>query len=308
MTVRYQAGPNLYELDPDWPKLPEGHELKQVAGVAVDAEDRVYLYNRGNHKLSTFDRNGNYQSSWEQAAKTPHGIHIASNAASKKDAGTSSEQHVFLADTGAHVVTKHTAEGNILLTLGTPGKPSDTGQIKDFLVEKPGQPFNLPTGVATAPNGDIFVSDGYGNCRVHKFDKNGVLQASWGIPGKSAPLEFHLPHGLAIDPQGRLLVCDMENHRIQVLDQDGNFLAMWNGFKQPCSLAIDADGLVFVAELGHRVSVVDLDGRIVAQWGGESSREPGRFVAPHTAAVDSHGDVYIGEVLEGQRVQKFVRK
>ncbi|MBM3944433.1 MAG: hypothetical protein FJ317_02955 [SAR202 cluster bacterium] len=298
-TVRYMVGPDVYELQPGWAKLPDGYELKQVAGVAVDRKDRVYLYNRGDHKLIVMSREGTHLSSWQHTASTPHGIHIAS---------TGSSEYIYLADTGAHIVTKHAADGKVMLTLGTKGKPSDTGKIDKFLVERPGGPFNMPTGVAVSANGDIFVSDGYGNCRVHKFDASGKLLASWGVPGKKKPLEFHLPHGLAIDPKGRLLVCDRESDRIQVLDQNGRFLAMWEGFSLPCSLAVNADGLVFVAELNHRVSVADLDGRIVARWGGESSHEPGQFVAPHTVAVDSHGDVYVGEVLEGQRVQKFVKK
>ena len=294
--MHYQADSRVYELDESWGKLPKGHEFHQVAGVAVDKQDRVYLYNRSAHKLMVFDRDGRFLTAWKDEFTTPHGICVGPDG------------NVYLADTGAHVVHKYTPDGRHLMTMGTKGKPSDTGVIRDFLVQWPGIPFNMVTGVAVAQNGDIFASDGYGNCRVHKFNAEGRLLASWGIPGKAWPLEFHLPHGLAIDPRGRLLVCDRESDRIQVLDQNGKFLAMWTGFRLPCSLTVSPDGLVFVAELRHRVSVVDLEGRILANWGGESSHEPGRFVAPHTVAVDSHGDVYVGEVLEGKRVQKFVRK
>ena len=297
MPTTYQAGPNFYELQESWPHIPAGHDFKQVAGVAVDVEDNVYIYNRGDHKLAVFDRDGVFMSSWEYTADTPHGICISGE----------SSQAVFLADCDAHIVTKHSIQGTVQLTLGSENNPSDTGKINNFLVEKAGAPFNRPTGVAIASTGDIFISDGYANCRVHKFDPQGNLTASWGVPGKSAPLEFHCPHGIAIDSYGRVLVCDRENDRIQVLDQEGNFLAMWTGFLQRCSV-VNADGLVVVAELQHRVSVVDLDGRIIARWGGVASKAPGLFLAPHTVAVDSHGDVYIGEVLEGQRIQKFAKK
>ncbi len=136
---------------------------------------------------------------------------------------------------------------------------------------------------------------------------DGQLLLSWGEPGKGGPGEFHLPHGITIDRDGRVLVCDRENNRIQIYDQEGNYLDMWDGFLQPASIAQAPNGSFFVPELQHRVTVLSPKGDVMDRWGGESSREPGRFVAPHDVAVDSKGDVYVGEVLEGKRVQKFVR-
>ena len=204
---------------------------------------------------------------------------------------------------------KYSPEESLLLTLGTRDRPSDTGwSAEDPSVKRAAGPFNQPTGVAVSAGGDIFVSDGYRNARVHKFKPDGSPLASWGSPGTAGDGEFHLPHGIVLDGQGRVLVCDRENHRIQVFTQNGEHLETWTGFRQPTALAMGPDGHVYVSELQHRVTVLDSGGKVLARWGGESSREPGRFVAPHGIAVDSRGDVYVGEVLEGKRVQKFVRR
>ena len=117
-----------------------------------------------------------------------------------------------------------------------------------------------------------------------------------------------MPHGIGIDLDGRIIVCDRENNRIQLFDENGEFLGIWTGFLQPTAVATGPDGEIYVSELQHRVSIVEAaTGNILAQIGGQNTHEPGGFVAPHGIAVDSHGDIYVGEVLEGQRIQKFVR-
>ena len=295
--MSFGSGDYVFELDEGWGKLPEGHEFNQVAGVAVDKDDNVYLYNRSSHQLMVFDREGNFQKSWSEKFSNPHGIHIGPDG------------NFYLADRDAQVVLKYSPDEKLLLTLGSRDTPSDTGEQKvRFLVEKPGGPFNLPTNVAVTNEGNIFVADGYGNCRVHKYTSSGSLIDSWGIPGKSNPGDFHLPHGIGIDSQGRVVVCDRENDRIQLFNQEGEFLGLWTGFRQPTDVAFGPDGEVYVPELGHRMSITNSDGKIVSQWGGESSHDAGQFVAPHGVAIDSHGDIYIGEVLEGRRIQKFIRQ
>ena len=295
--MAYGSGAYTYELAEGWGELPEGYEYQQVAGVAVDESDRVYAFNRSSHQVIVLDREGNFLRSWDQDFAQPHGIHIGPDG------------NFYLADRDAHVVQKYSPEGRLLLTLGTPNSPSDTGYIaQEREVQRAAGPFNLPTGVAVNDAGDIFVSDGYGNCRVHKFDAGGALVKSWGSPGLEDPGDFNLPHGIGLDNEGRLLVCDRQNHRIQVFDQDGNYITLWTGFRQPTDVVVGPDGEVYVPELQHRFSIVDGDGTLLARWGGESSHEAGQFVAPHGVAVDSYGDIYVGEVLEGQRLQKFVRQ
>ena len=295
--MTYGGGDHTYELAEGWGKLPEGHEFHQVAGVAVDSSDRVYLFNRSRHQVMVFDREGNFIKSWDVGFANPHGIHIGPDG------------NLYFADRDAHVVLKYGPDERPMLTLGTRDHPSDTGYTaEERVVKQAGEPFNLPAGVAVNEQGDIFVADGYGNSRVHKYDATGALVISWGSPGKNNPGDFHLPHGVALDNDGRVLVCDRENHRIQIFDQEGEYKSMWTGFRQPCDAAVGPDGTVYVAELRHRVSILDAGGNVLARWGGESSHEPGQFVAPHGIAVDSHGDIYVGEVLEGRRVQKFVRQ
>ena len=295
--MTYGSGAYTYELAEGWGKLPEGYEFNQVAGVAVDKDDQVYLFNRSSHQLMVFDREGNFIRSWNEKFTNPHSIHIGPDG------------NIFLADRDAHVILKYSPDEKLLLTLGTRDSPSDTGYtLEDRVVKRAAGPFNLPTGIATNDEGDIFIADGYGNARVHKYSSTGALITSWGAPGNANPVDFHLPHGIALDNEGRLLVCDRENHRIQAFDQEGEFLFMRRGFQQPTDVAVGPDGTIYVSELGHRLTIMDGDGKILARWGDESSHEPGQFVAPHGIAIDSHGDIYIGEVLQGQRIQKFIRQ
>ena len=294
--MTFGSGDYTYELDEGWGKLPDGHEFNQVAGVEVDKDDNVYLFNRSSHQLMVFDREGNFIKSWNEKFSNPHGITIGPDG------------NIYLADRDAHVILKYSPDEELLLTLGTRDQPSNTGYGDDRIVKQAAGPFNLPTNVAVNEQGDIFVADGYGNSRVHKYDATGSLITSWGSPGGRNPVDFHLPHGIGLDNDGRLLVCDRENHRIQIFDQEGEFRGMWTGFLQPTHVAFGPDGEVYVPELTHRMSIVDSDGKVLARWGGESSHDPGQFVAPHGVAIDSHGDIYIAEVLQGQRVQKFIRQ
>lgn len=176
---------------------------------------------------------------------------------------------------------------------------------------------------------------------MHHFTPDGELIRSWGEIG-TGPGEFHLPHGIACDAEGRVLVCDRENDRIQVFSPEGAFLDCWTDVQRPCDLAIDADGLIYVAELWRpkgkksfvhgemtrdragRVTVLDASGKVLDRWGGSSEERhrEGQFIAPHAIAVDSHGDVYVAEVTysfalrlgwiderhAGHQMQKFTRQ
>ena len=293
----FGSGDFTYEVQEGWAKLPEGYEFREVAAVAVDEHDQVYMFNRSDNKMVVFDRDGNLVRTWGQTFVHPHGMRIGPDG------------NIYFVDQWAHVVLKYSPDEELLLTLGTRDQPSDTGYtLERKVVERAAGPFNNPTGVAIAENGDIYVSDGYGNSRLHRYDASGSLITSWGVPGKVNPGEFHVPHGVGVHPDGRVLLCDRENDRIQIFDQEGKFLGMWTGFTMPCSVTIGPDGTVYVPELRSRFSIVDANGEVLARWGGESSHEPGQFVAPHCVAVDSRGDIYVGEVLEGKRLQKFIRQ
>ena len=180
-------------------------------------------------------------------------------------------------------------------------------------VARPGGAFNRPTNLAVGPKGDLYVSDGYGNCRVHQFSPSGELRRSWGVPGKG-PGQFILPHGIAAAADGRIFVCDRENDRIQIFSPDGEYLAEWTDTQRPTHLVFDPQGRAYVSELWWhkgqtsqrhgpitearygRVSVFDRDGRLLTRWGTPDQAAPGSFAAPHGIAVDSSRNIFVAEV------------
>jgi DNA-binding beta-propeller fold protein YncE len=275
-----------------WGRLPDGWSYVEATSVGVDAKDNVYVFNRGEHPVIVFDRDGNFLRSWgEGVFRRPHGITIGPDGM------------LWLTDDLHQTIRQFTAEGKLLLTLGTPDKASSLHG---------GEPFNRPTHVALCPrNGDVYVADGYGNSRVHKFDPKGRLLFSWGEPGTD-PGCFNIPHNIATDAEGRVYVADRENHRVQIFDEKGRYLAQLNNLFRPCGLFADRrdGGLLYVGELpahlavsaevpnlGARVSIVTLKGERVGRIGGRFLGEkPGEFIAPHGCVVDSRGDLYVAEV------------
>jgi DNA-binding beta-propeller fold protein YncE len=297
-----------YDVVEGWEQLPKGYEHRDVAGVAVDLEDRVFLICRGDHPIIIYDDRGKFLGSWGEGDFTlrTHGITIGPDNA------------VYATDDGNHTIRKFTPNGKLLFTLGTMNKPSDTGYDgkNTATVSRPGGPFNRPTNIAVSPKGDLYVSDGYGNCRVHQFSPSGELKRSWGVPGQG-PGEFFLPHGIAVSEDGRVFVCDRENDRIQIFSPDGEYLAEWTDTRRPTHIVFDGQGRAYVSELwwqpgqvshrygpagdnpaikSGRVSVYDKDGRVLARWGGADPVAAGNFAAPHGLAVDSRRDVYVSEV------------
>jgi DNA-binding beta-propeller fold protein YncE len=169
-------GKIIYKVEEGWGKLPKDWRLTQVAGVATDKDDNVFVFNRGQHPVIIFDEDGNLLTSWgEGAFKRAHSIYIGK------------DEHVYCVDEGNHTIRKFTLDGKLLLTLGTVDKTGDEGE-----------PFNRPTDIAISSTGMIYISDGYGNNRVHKFSSRGELLFSWGKEG-NRPGEFNLPHGIWAD-------------------------------------------------------------------------------------------------------------
>jgi hypothetical protein len=291
MSAMVGSGAYQYRVEEAWGRLPEGWQLNDVGGVGVDREDRVYAFNRGGHPMVVFDRDGRFLMSWgEDIFTRPHAIFMAP------------DDTIYCVDEGDHTIRKCTLDGQVLFTLGTPNRPAP---------EFSGAPFNRPTHVAMSPDGDLYIADGYGNARVHKFTAKGRHILSWGEYGTDDG-QFNIVHNICCDNAGRVYVSDRENHRVQVFDGEGKFLSRWNNLHRACGLTMhNPDNPVFFVgelgpflainrrypNLGPRVSVLDQEGQLLARLGApHAGTEPGTFIAPHTGAVDSRGDLYIGEV------------
>ena len=280
-----------YRVNAEWAKLPDGWSFKEVGGVGVDGNDNVYVFNRGEHPMMVFDRDGNFLNSWGEGLwPRAHGIHIGP------------DDSLYMTDDGAHCVRKCTTDGKILFEIGIPGKPAA------FMS---GEPFHRCTHTALSPKGEIYVSDGYGNARVHKYSPDGKLLLSWGEPGTD-PGQFNIAHNICTDADGWVYVADRENHRVQVFDGNGKYETQWNNLHRPCGLYMPYSHhpVCYIGELGPgmavnrnspnlgaRVSIVDHEGKLLARIGDpHPGLAPTQFLGPHGMAVDSRGDVYVGEV------------
>jgi DNA-binding beta-propeller fold protein YncE len=301
MGVTIGTGNFCYEVAEGWGKLPDGWTYREVAAVGVDRQDRVHVFTRGEHPVVVFDREGNFLRSWgEGLFKRAHGVTMGP------------DDTIYLTDDGDHTVRKCTLDGKILMTLGIPGKPAPY---------QSGAPFNRCTHVALSPTSEIYVSDGYGNSRVHKYSPDGKLLFSWGEPGTD-PGEFNIVHNICTDKDGYVYVADRENHRVQVFDASGTFETQWHNLHRPCGLYMDggANPLCYIGELGPsmpvnkdipnlgpRLSILSREGKLLARLGDIRPGEaPGQFIAPHGLALDSRGDIYVGEVswtIAGQHLK-----
>ena len=284
------SGKFQYRAVEGWGRGPEGREeLGRVVEVAVDSRDRVYVVSQEPKPcVLVFDREGHFLTAWgEDVFVIVGGIH---------GIWISSQDQVYCTDAMDHTVHKFTTEGELLATLGTPGQPG-----------APGKPFNMPTkAVVLFPSGEIFVSDGYGQERVHRFSPDGNLLLSWGSKG-TGPGQFDTPHSIWVDRRGRVLVADRANNRIQVFDANGTFLSEWTGLSWPNDFYVDQDDNVYIAEAHNGISIFNLDGELLARW-GEKGTAPGQFSEmPHGLCVDSHGDLYVCEVTSANLLQKFER-
>ena len=293
------AGEYTYELIENWAKLPAGETFGMVSAVATDSQDRVYAFQRKEPPIVIFDRQGAYLGSWGiNAISNPHGIFIKDDI-------------VYITDREDSVCLKYTLDGKPLQILGDRGVHSDTGcEVAGDLCPRAAGPFNYPTEMVPAPSGDMYVSDGYRNARVHRFAADGHLKSSWGGPGKGGPNEFHLVHSMIVGDDGLLYVCDRENNRIQIFNADGEFQNMWTDLLRPMDISQSPDGVFCISEGGRdarqgftedtdsRISLMNTDGDLLARW---------TIRGGHGSWIDAHGDIYVG-VPDGVGVDKYDRK
>lgn len=281
-----------YESLQEWAKLPDedGWDLIEVSGVAVDSNDNVYLLNRGNHPIIVLDRDGNFVRSWGEGEfdGRAHGI------------CASPDDFIWTVNDNQHCVKKYTTDGKLVLTIGKEYEPAEKWS---------GNPFNRPTNVGISPvSGDVYITDGYGNSRVHRYAPDGRHLVSWGDAGVG-PGQFQIPHNVIVDADEHVFVNDRENSRVQIFDRNGELQEIWPYLYRPQALAMDRSGLIYVGEqiqiqelfdhpaVGHRLNVLSHDGKLLAHLGAlERGDGPTEFIAPHGMAADSQGNLYVGEV------------
>jgi DNA-binding beta-propeller fold protein YncE len=283
--------------------VPGAWNFIQVSSVAITARGTVLVLHRGAHSIMEFDHNGKFLRSWgdglfsegkvaaiPQANWTADKSHYSAvygpagcTACGAHSVRVDPQGNIWVIDAPGHVVYKLNSEGKEIMRLGSKGV-FGTGP----------NTFNLPTDVAFAPNGDLYVSDGYGSARVVKYSRDGKYLLQWGTRG-TGPGEFGLPHNLVTDAQGRVYVTDRDNERIEIFDSDGKFLSQWTDTGGISGLFMTKDQRIWTGGI-----LRDLDGKVLERLSG-----PGTTGAHGVAATDA-GDVYLAQ-LSGV-VQKFVRQ
>lgn len=306
-----------YNVVEDWFKpLPwhNGWTFGLVAGVFAETPDRIFVLQGGdlpvprssappvgrgapsnaNHRPGNFvlvvNRDGQLIENWTQWDKLfvrPHKVTINPY---------DPEKHVWIIDDWAQQIFKFTHDGKrVVMTLGEKGVEGADEKH-----------FGRPTDIAWVPDGSFYVSDGYVNARVVKFDKDGKFLTSWGTRG-TGPGQFNLVHCVSVDGQGRVYVADRDNRRIQVFDANGKFLEMWTGIRRPSHLYMTQDQFIWMSdgEIGRMVKY-DLNGKLITYWGTQGAF-PGAFNNNHSFSVDPEGNLYVAD-YQNYRVQKFTPK
>jgi sugar lactone lactonase YvrE len=295
-----------YKADPSWPKeKPPGGEWGGMSSVALGPDGNVWTFNRGRIPVQVYTQDGRLVSYWGQGSlfENPHTIRFDNSG------------NLWIVDTKMQTVRKFTSDGKVLMTVGT---PNEAGEDETHM--------NQPNDVAIAPNGDIYVSDGYGNNRIVVFDHNGKFIRAWGKLGAGQG-EFSQPHGVVLDSKQRVYVADRNNARIQIFDSKGKFLTEWKNIITPWALLMTGSDELYVcgssptlfAEVpagqpgGGLASPpkdqlfikLDTDGRLKQLWVFPKGDQPGELDWAHSMAVAPDGSLYFAEV-KAKRAQKFV--
>ncbi|TAH35567.1 MAG: hypothetical protein EYC70_12990 [Planctomycetota bacterium] len=303
--IRLGSGRHTYEWVPNWAQLPEGMSFGNTHGcIVTDAGNRLLVNTDTENAVMLFDSGGKLLKTWgKDYAGGAHGMAVVAEG---------QQEFLYLAHIGRHELIKATPDGEVIWTLGYP-RESGLYENADRY---------HPTSVAVAPNGDIFVADGYGLGWVHQFDAGRKYRRSFGGPG-TEPGKMRTPHGLWLDTRGKeplLAVADRENHRLQFFDLDGKLHGLLDhDLRRPCHVH-QRGGDVVVADLAGRVSIFDEKNQLVTHLGDnpdEGKRaqngvpreqwKDGEFISPHCAHWDRGGDLYVMDWLAQGRVSKLRR-
>ncbi|MCX7749570.1 MAG: peptidyl-alpha-hydroxyglycine alpha-amidating lyase family protein [Clostridia bacterium] len=306
--------------------LPQDHRNKKIgsgSGIAVDSKGYVFYLHRAGYTFNNDEiipeptilqlntNTGEVIAEWGKGVfKSPHGLSI------------DFEDNVWVTDIMLNKVFKFSHDGKLLKTFGEdyPFFLETSFRIKNVLPKFPSTNnpyiFARPTDVVVNEKGEFVVTDGYRNKRIAKFNRDGELLWEINKPG-SGPGELNLPHGIALDQQGRLYVADRGNARIQVFSSEGKWLATWDQAElgRPFGLEIGTDGFLYMVDGGDllhgrdidprsQIVKMDLNGNLISRWGTWGDK-PGELKIPHDIAVDGSGNLYVAE-LNNNRLQKFM--
>ena len=273
----------MYEPVAIWDEASAGMQFDKILGIGIDSKGRVYATaGKGEKGVLVFNAAGKVVDSWGKGFVDKHGLRVI-------------DDKVWVTDRERHIVMQFTLDGKLVRTLGTDGR-SGLGENE----------FNKPSDVAIAPNGDVYVSDGYGNSRVMRFGADGKFKQKWGEKG-DGPGEFDLVHNMVIDKKGRVYIADRENERVQIFDANGKFLEQWKHVGKPFGLYIDDKMNVYITDgESNNVYVVSERGKVLSKF-GKTGGGPGEFKMAHSITVDKKGNIY-GAEGDGQRIQVVSRK
>jgi len=307
------AGDHTYEVHHDWGELPASIRYGNTHGVIEDSQGRIFVHHTVNaasespDSMVVFDKKGNFVKSWGKEFKGgAHGLHI------RKEGST---EFLYLCDIRRGVIVKATLDGETVYTLGYPEQSEAYRPGPDGA-----RPKWSPTNLAVAPNGDLFVGDGYGSSYILQYNAKGEYLRTFGGKGKE-PGRLDCPHGIAVDTRGAepiLTVADRANNRIQRFTLAGQHIDFIEGTNLPCHFHYFRNGDVVVPDLGARVTLMDRHNRVIAHLGDDSASNwsasrkltrdhftPGKFVCPHGACFDHAGNIFVVEWVEVGRVTKL---
>ena len=304
--IVYELGSLRYVLHDSWLKMPAGLPSMPVAGVACTGDGCLYVLTRNHeHPVVAFDPEGRYMETLgaDLCFASEHGISV------------SSDDCLWVCDSGRHVVYKLTRKGEPVMQLGAPDKPCLNGfdpqvpyPYNLYTICRAGEPFNLPTGAMEAPDGTVWCTDGYGNTSLHQFSPDGKLLRTVGGPG-AEPGKFRLPHALWITADGRIWVADRDNHRVQLFDRDGALIRAFDpvypvGSPYGPSTLWGDDTYVYCSQDSRGISIYD---QKETELYGILEAPAGSGILGHSLCGDGNGSLYIGHLHPEPMVTRLER-
>jgi len=271
--------------------LPDGLKLGAPSSVAVNSQGHVLVFNRGDHPLVEFDKDGKFVRSLGDGRYTrPHGMRL------------DADDNIWTTDVNGHTVTKMSPQGEVLLVLGVKGQAGEWNEAANSRL------LNEPTDLAIGPTGDIFVVEGHGRAdpRVLRFDKSGRFIKSWGAKG-TGPGQFDIAHSIVVDAKRLVYVADRQNRRVQVFDVDGKFIKEWKYAGLPCGLYISRDQQMYmVSGFAGQILKLDSNGKALAAT-GQPGKGLGQFGEAHYLTMGPNAEIYVADTVNAA-LHKFVKK